>query len=299
MTTEPHHQVSARLALSRAVDDLVRDAPARHKRCIGDAHWVVFERKYREDERVEFPQLFDVVLGTEELPVVSMGEAGTPTMATQLKDRFSMHRNSDPPRCLYSDCPEGHSLAKEGEERVTCATCRGDHPQPTTPTQRSNTLTVSAEHLRTSQPEPLWQTVGYALFLDAGVYSLYEYLPYIHGEETKYLLGQDPVREGTADDVLHDIDNVFASDTIEGLKKVLSRSPIEALLDIGAALTVEGHPEDVLWGQMLVAIEHGVSMEYIATMAKVLVQRGHRSKSSMARKVLAKLRPYVTPEGGQ
>lgn len=159
-------------------------------------------------------------------------------------------------------------------------------------------MTFSAEHLRTSQPEPLWQTVGYALFLDAGVYSLYEYLPYISDTDTKYLIGQDPVREGSTDDILHDIENVFPSVLIADLKRVLDVSPLEMMLSVGVAMwePADNAFADALWVQLDIAVQAGLPLERAAVVARALVQRGGRPPKSV-NSLLAKMRPLVKAGG--
>lgn len=79
----------AKVALSRAVDDVIKGNSARKKHRVNDAHWMVYEVKADEKES-GFVEQLRVTLDENKLPVVSPKNH---PLAVEIHQRFHAHRN--------------------------------------------------------------------------------------------------------------------------------------------------------------------------------------------------------------
>lgn len=85
---------SAKVALTRAVDDLVRESTARKKHRVSDANWLVFDVKAKEGEKAEFVEIFDAALNKDKSgPVVDVRAEADQGLSRQLRDRFFVHQS--------------------------------------------------------------------------------------------------------------------------------------------------------------------------------------------------------------
>jgi hypothetical protein len=87
---------SAKVALTRAVDDVVRENAARKKHRVSDANWLVFDVKpsQEKNKKAEFIEVFDASLNKDKsAPVVTLRDDADPTLSKQIRDRFFVHQS--------------------------------------------------------------------------------------------------------------------------------------------------------------------------------------------------------------
>lgn len=85
---------SAKVALTRAVDDLAKESTARKKHRVSDANWLVYDVVAKEGEKAEFIEIFDASLNKDKSgPVVEVREGADPGLSRQVRDRFFVHQS--------------------------------------------------------------------------------------------------------------------------------------------------------------------------------------------------------------